>query len=112
MKMRVIVRALISTGAFFNDDYDGFVIMMTMTMKTMMILMMMMMTTVMITMMMTTVTMILHRNFPAGWGVGSKSFLEESGKPWSGNYKGKHGLIVIITIIIYFLIIFITIIIC
>ena len=41
MKMRVIVRALISTGAFFNDDYDGFVIMMTMTMTTVMILMMM-----------------------------------------------------------------------
>jgi len=34
----------------------------------------------------------LNRNLPGGWGLGSKSFLESSGKPWNSDYKGPHAL--------------------
>merc|ERR1711974_225829 len=34
----------------------------------------------------------LNRNFPGGWGVGSKTFLESSGNPWNSDYKGPHAL--------------------
>jgi len=34
----------------------------------------------------------LNRNFKGGWGVGSKSFLGSSFKPWSSDYKGPRAL--------------------
>ena len=53
-----------------------------------------------ITMTVITLTMISYRNFPGGWGKGSKSFLQSSAKPWNSDYKGPHGFITIIIIII------------
>ena len=50
------------------------------------------------------------RNFKGGWGVGSKSFLGSSFKPWSSDYKGPRGSVTITIITIIITIITITII--
>ena len=37
------------------------------------------------------ILLIYCRNFPAGWGLGNKEFVEDSKKPWTSVYKGSHG---------------------
>ena len=43
---------------------------------------------------------IMCRNFKGGWGMGSKSFLGSSFKPWSSDYKGPRGSVTITIITI------------
>ena len=54
---------------------------------------------------------IMCRNFKGGWGMGSKSFLGSSFKPWSSDYKGPRGWVTITIITITIITITITIII-